>query len=133
MKIFVPRLPKSVTAGELRTLSRSLLEKRLRFPLCRAPRLVSCEIMKVTDGNGVTDHHGLLDVRPDSAGKWLIGRLRGQRLGNKLLVAREYVIREGDQGSPVGQERRRSNLEVSKVEGVRVVAEGLSEFHVEHK
>jgi len=133
MRIFVPRLAPTTTAGELRQLAERVLAKRLRLPFTQPPEVRSCKILKITDAAGVTDFHGLLLVLPDSAGKWLIGNLKQQRLHNRPVLAREYQDRSRLRAKQVPEDRRRRNLEISQVEQPKVVVEGQRQFAVEHK
>lgn len=134
MKIFIPRVPKTVTTSDLRQFSEEMLEKKLRIPFTSMPGILSCDILRIKDIQlGITEHHGVVSIRPDSAALWFINNLKKKRLHNKLLLARQYYARKDSMQSifPEG-ERRRKHLEISKftVQDIEIV--GLEQFAQTH-
>ncbi len=134
MKIFIPRVPKTVTTSDLRKFSAEMLEKKFRIPFTSTPGIISCDILEIKDIRlGITEHHGLVSIRPDSAGLWFIHNLRNQRLHNKLLLARQYFVRkETKQGISPDGERRRNHLEIGKFNPKNVQVQGLEQFAQTH-
>ena len=134
MKIFIPRVHSATTGRELKRLVEGVLEKKFHLPFTRRPYVLTSDILKIKDRNGVVDYHGLVSVYPDEAGKWLISRFKNQRLHNKLLYAREYIERDRNASTAFdqGENRRRPNLEVSKVETKKMDIEAVDTFHREH-
>jgi hypothetical protein len=134
MKIFIPRVPKTVTTDDLKEFSAEMLEKKFRVPFTTMPGIVSCDILRIKDIKlGITEHHGLVSIRPDSAGLWFIHNLKSSRLHNKLLLARQYYARKGAaQGITPEGERRRKHLEVSKFHMQEVEIHGLDQFAQTH-
>lgn len=134
MKIFIPRVPNTVTAGDLHKFSSGLLKKRLHIPFTSQPGITSCDILQIKDMQlGITEHHGLISIYPDSAGKWFIQHLKNQRLHHKLLFGREYFSRMGS-GKMISpeNERRRRHLEIEKVDSPNVHVEGMDQFVQTH-
>ncbi len=134
MKIFIPRVPKTVTPDDLRRFSAEMLEKKFRLPFTTMPGIISCDVLRIKDIKlGITEHHGLVAIRPNSAGLWFINNLKRKRLHNKLLLAREYYARKDTMQSvfPEG-ERRRKHLEISKFNVQEIEVHGLEQFAQTH-
>ncbi len=134
MKIFIPRVPNTVTTNDLRRFSAELLKQRLHIPFTAHPGVTSCEILQIKDVQlGITEHHGLISILPEPAGQWFILHLKDQRLHHKLLFGREYFAR-ADRGqiiSPDG-DRRRKQLEIGKLNPMNVQVEGMDQFVQTH-
>jgi len=134
MKIFIPRVPNTVSVNELRKFSAGLLEKRFHIPFTPHPGLTSCDILLIKDVQlGMTEHHGVISIWPDSAGKWFIQNLKSQRLHNKLLLGREYYSRtHQNKVIPPENDRRRKHLEIGKLGPHGIYAEGMDQFVQSH-
>ncbi len=130
MKIFIPRVPNTVTPNDLRSFSVNILEKKFRMPFTSHPDIMSCDILRIKDVQlGLIEHHGLISIRPNSAGQWFIRNLKNYRLHNKLIFAREYYSRrENSQIAAPGHDRRRKHLEIGKVNVRNIYVEGLQQF-----
>lgn len=127
MKIFIPRVPKTVTPDDLRVFSVNILEERFHIPFTSHPSILSCDILRIKDAQlGLTEHHGLISIRPDSAGQWFISNIKNSKLSNKPLYARQYHARRDNRWnlSP-DNERRRKHLEIGKLNIRNVDFEGL--------
>jgi hypothetical protein len=127
MKIFIPRVPKTVSPDELRAFSLNVLENRFHIPFTTHPSILSCDVLRIKDAQlGLTEHHGLISIRPDSAGQWFISNIKNNRLNSKLLFARQYHTRRSDRGDSIpGNDRRRKHLEIGKMNIRSVYVEGL--------
>ncbi len=130
MKIFIPRVPDTVTPSDLREFSINILEKKFHIPFTSHPDIVSCDILRIRDVQlGLTEHHGLITIRPDSAGEWLIRNLTNHRLHNKLIYARKYHTRGNNRPvSSLQNDRRRKHLEIGKIMVKRISVKGLEQF-----
>ncbi len=130
MKIFIPRVPNTVTPNDLRAFSINILEKKFRIPFTDHPDIMSCDILRIRDVQlGLIEHHGLISIRPDSAGQWFIRNLKSHRLHNKLIYARRYFTRKDNrQISSHEHDRRRKHLEIGKVNVKNIYIEGLQQF-----
>lgn len=116
MKIFIPRVPETTTKMELRRLAEEQLGQKINLPFAQKPRITSCDILRITDRDGITEHHGLLTVSPQRAGEWLVAHMMGTRLNGKIIIAREYVERRGSGvGIDPEYDRRRPGLRVSRL------------------
>lgn len=120
MKIFIPGVPGSTTGSELEQLLCQVLERRFHFPFTRRPSVQSCDVLQFRDGQGVVEYHGLVSVSPDDAGSWLLGHFKGLQLHGRILSAHRFMERQyrNRQIRPE-DDRRRSNLKISKVFGGR--------------
>jgi hypothetical protein len=128
MKIFIPRVPKTVTPDDLKAFSANILEERFHIPFTSHPNILSCDILRIRDAQlGLTEHHGLISIRPDSAGQWFISNIKNNTLSNKTLYARQYHTRRDNRLNllPDG-DRRRRHLEIAKVNVRNVNFEGLN-------
>ncbi len=67
MIVIIPRITASTTRKDLRTFVGQFLDKRLRLPFSAKPQIVACNILSITNGYGVTQRHGLINVTPDDA------------------------------------------------------------------
>jgi hypothetical protein len=134
MKIFIPRVPKTVTPDDLMRFSAEMLEKKFRLPFTTTPGIISCEVLRIKDKKlGLTEHHGLVAIHPNSAGMWFIQNLKKKRLHSKLLLARQYYARKDTLHSvSAEEERRRRHLEISKFDLQNVVIQGLEQFAQTH-
>ena len=134
MKIFIPKVPKTVTTNDLRKFSAEMLERKFHIPFTTHPGVISCDILEIKDVKlGITEHHGLVSIRPDSAGKWFIHNLKTHRLRNKLVLARQYFTRKDTgQGVLSDGERRRKHLEIGKYDIQDVQVQGMEQFAKTH-
>jgi len=134
MKIFIPRVPNTVSANELRKFTSGLLKTRFHIPFTTQPGITSCDILQIKDMQlGITEHHGLISIWPDSAGQWFIQHLKNQRLHHKLLFGREYVSRiDRSESVPPEDERRRKHLEIEKLDTINIHVEGMDQFVQTH-
>lgn len=129
MRILLPRIPTTVTKNQLRHFANSVLDSKFSLPFTAKPSLDNCEILRVTDHNGSVEHHGLISITPETAALWFIKNARGKMLGNKRILAREYLDRKGDKGSFETENDRRNHLaNVETIEEYRVEVEGLEQF-----
>ena len=134
MKIFIPRLPTTVSVNELRQLAGNLLDKKLHLPFTTRPSIVSCDILCMRDNTtGVVEHHGVISIRPDSAGRWFLNHFRNQHIHKKMILAREYIEREST-GQPIRPENdlRRKQLTIEKYDVHRIKTAGLKQFVKSH-
>ncbi|MES9845848.1 MAG: hypothetical protein ABW162_04465 [Candidatus Sedimenticola sp. PURPLELP] len=133
MKIIIPRIPNATTRHELRKFVLEILAHKLKIPFTTQPELISVDIMCIRDAQGLEEHHGLVVIRPDSGGEWLIKHIKGQHLHRKLVAARQFVARTSrKQVFTVEDDRRRDALEVSRVNEPQVAAEGIDQFFIQH-
>ena len=133
MRIIIPRLPALTTTGDLRRFVTELLAKKRRLPFTSPPELEKCGIIAIVDQQGIPEYHGLLSIEPDKAGQWFISNIKGQRLREKLVMARPFVERtkSGQKPRPE-QERRRPNLTVKVRQERKIKLEGLPQFAQEY-
>ena len=133
MKLFIPRIPKTTTKTELRKLVANQLAKKIQLPFTEKPSINSCEILCIGDAQGVVEHHGLLSISPESAGRWLIKNFKNQRLHNKQLFVREFVERSNT-GKHFDKmdDRRRPNLNIEKLEQPTVNLQAMADFARTH-
>ena len=133
MKIMIPRLPADTTREEMSRLASGLLAKRFHLPFTERPVVVASRVVRTQDGQGVVEHHGILEVTPDRAGRWLIKRLAGQQVHGKRILAREFVARGPDDPGFEGESnRRRPNLKVDTLTSTHVKTEGVEHFSRTH-
>lgn len=85
------------------------------LPFTDEPKLLAYEILEITDEDDVCDLHGLVTVMPDSAGEKVIDHLSGKRIHGKQIFPREYFERQSKQALEPDEERRRTNLTITKV------------------
>jgi hypothetical protein len=128
MKIFIPRVPKTVSPDDLRAFSANILEERFHIPFTNHPSILSCDILRIRDAQlGLTEHHGLISIRPDSAGQWFISNIKNNTLSNKTLFARQYHTRRDNRLNLMpDSDRRRRHLEIAKLNVRNVNFEGLN-------
>jgi hypothetical protein len=134
MKIFIPRVPNTVSVNDLRRFASGVLKKRFHIPFTSQPGITSCDILQIKDMQlGITEHHGLISIWPDAAGQWFIQHLKNQRLHHKLLFGREYYSRS-DRSTmvPAEDERRRRHLEIEKLDATNINVEGMDQFVQTH-
>jgi hypothetical protein len=130
MKAIIPRVPNTVTPSDLMAFSAGVLESKLHIPFTDRPEILSCDVLRIKEVHlGLTEHHGLISIRPDAAGQWFIQNVKNFRLHNKLILARKYHSRGNNRAvsSPNG-DRRRKHLEIGKVEVKKIYARGLDQF-----
>ena len=127
MKLIALRIPVSSSKNELSHLVHEALEKKWRLPFSEEPSLLSCKIIEQLDSQGVMEHHGIFEVHPDSAGKWLINHFKNQHLHKKLVFIREYFERtNGTDISPEDDNRRNLTEKVTKE--IKLSHEGMEQF-----
>ncbi|HIP52871.1 MAG TPA: RNA-binding protein [Chromatiales bacterium] len=121
MEIFVRNIPSSSTRHELKQFIQRGLWRLL--PIGAKPRIDSCSILKITDQNGLSEYHGLVEVQPDKAARTAIRRLNGKVFKGRVVELRPYYKRSGggrrtEKGERAFDrrmaERRRSNLKMEK-------------------
>lgn len=117
MKVFISRVPQTTTKRDLLHLASELLSHRFQFPFTSPPKITACEVIKIKDPRGVTEHHGVISIDSSTAGRWLIQQVQGKRLHNKMIFARQFVKREANGATfhPL-YERRRDGLEIEKAD-----------------
>ena len=133
MQIFIPRLTKGTTQGDVYRLTQEILNSRIMLPFAKKPVINSCDILCITDRYDITEYHGLVTITPDKIAEWFIRKVRGRKLHGKLLVAREYYARSDDkalEGS--ADDNRRSDIEINKLSTERISVVGLDQFKAEH-
>lgn len=130
MKIIIPRVPNTVTPDDLMAFSAGVLESKLHLPFTDLPNILACDVLRIKDVHlGLTEHHGLISIRPDSAGQWFIRNIKNHRLHNKLILARKYYSRSNNRAvSSPEDDRRRKHLEIGKIEVKKIYAQGLEQF-----
>jgi hypothetical protein len=130
MKIFIPRVPSTVTPNDLKAFSINILEGKFHLPFTDHPDIISCDVLRIKDVQlGLSEHHGLLSIRPDSAGQWFIRNIKNHRLHNKMIYAREYYSRRDNRGiSSPDNDRRRKHLEIGKMDARKIYSQGLDQF-----
>lgn len=130
MKVFIPRVPNTVTPDDLIAFSAGILESKFHIPFTDHPDILTCDVLLIKDINlGLTEHHGLISIRPDSAGQWFIRNIKNHRLHNKLIFARKYHSRGNNKAiSSPNDDRRRKHLEIGKIQVRKIYAQGLDQF-----
>ena len=136
MKLFIPRVPKQTTKNELRNLMAVALDKKFHLPFTKRASIISCEILRIKDSNGVEECHGLVEITCDLTCKWMMKLFRRKKLllHNKQIFARQYFERSNKEyeNLPAGEERRRSNLSIAKGEEIKLAIEASDEFRRKH-
>ncbi len=117
MKVIIPRVPKTTTKRDLFRLAVEELRHRFQFPFTNPPQVTDCEVIQIKDSRGTTEHHGVISIDSSAAGRWLIQRVQGKRLHNKMVFARQFMNRKanGVVFHPL-YERRRGDLEIVKAD-----------------
>ncbi len=134
MNIIVLRIPDTTTHKEFKQLITDLLAKRVHIPFTDYPEVTHCGILSLKDNQGIIEHHGLVAVIPDQAGEWLLNHFKGQHIHNKLVFAKEYIIRSSQDSDIEPQDdRRRVLAKVDKLEEVQFDTRGLEIFLNEHR
>jgi len=129
----IPRLPATVTRNELAHLASETLGKRLHLPFTERAAVTACRIVKTEDGRGIAEHHGIVEVTPDRAGRWLIKRLTGKEFEGKRILARQFVDRGPDDPGFEGEnDRRRPGLKVNTLMSSHTKTEGVEQFSRTH-
>lgn len=127
MKLIALRIPVSSSKNELSHLVHEALEKKWHLPFGEKPSMLSCKIVEQLDSQGVMEHHGIFEVQPDSAGKWLINHFKNQRLHKKLIFIREYFERTN--GTEISAENdKRRNLTETVTKEIKLSHEGMEQF-----
>ena len=127
MKLIALRIPISSSKNELSKLVHEALAKKFCLPFSEKPSITYCKIIEQLDSQGVMEHHGIFEVQPDSAGKWLINHFRNQRLHKKLIFIRQYYERgNGKDLSPEDDKRRILTETVARE--IKLSAEGMEAF-----
>ncbi|MES9900010.1 MAG: hypothetical protein ABW148_13455 [Sedimenticola sp.] len=134
MKIIILRIPQATSNRELMELVESLLEKKYHLPFTKRAEIIHCDILIITNPQGIQEHHGLLVIHPEKAAAWLIKHLRGQRLHNKPIYGRQYFDRTKNDSSKIpDDERRRPGLRQENRDVVHLDVHGYEQFTQEHK
>ena len=92
MNIIIPRITDRTNRNDLRNFVNRVLEKWFRFPFSAHPKIVRCRIMSVTDRNGVTRRHGVINVTPEDAALRVIQKLNGKYLNEKRVGVKRYDL-----------------------------------------
>ncbi len=132
MRIFLPRIPISVSQGQLRQFCSEVLDKKFKLPFTAGASLDSCEILSIADEHGTEEHHGLIAITPESAAHWFITNVRGKMLGKKRMLGREYVDRKHSPNYPQEDDRRNPDVTVEKVIEKKIEVEALEQFRKEY-
>jgi len=133
MQVIIPRVPKATTKGDVQDLVETILSKRRQFPFTKAPEVERCRVMSIEAANGEKDLHGIVSIQPEKAARWLIHHFKSQSLYKKTVHAREYVVRQADNGVyDSSTDRRRKDLHVSTVSEPVMSVQGLTQFAREH-
>jgi hypothetical protein len=127
MKLIALRIPVSSSKNELSHIVHEALEKKWTLPFAEKPSICSCKIVEQTDSQGVVEHHGIFEVTPDSAAKWLINHFKNQRLHKKLIFIRQYYERVNGKDVMPEDDKRRIIEEKTKKE-MKLSAEGMEQF-----
>ena len=90
MIVIIPRITDSTTRNDLKSFARLVLNKWFRLPFSAKPQIVQCRILSITDTNGVTQRHGLVNVTPDDAARRIIQKLNGAYLKGKRVGVKRY-------------------------------------------
>ena len=129
--VFLGDLPAGLTAKALRIFVQQQITAHTlgRFRVCS--NICECSILRITDlDSGLTELHGLVEIRPGALAMHIIERLNGAKLLGQPVTARRYRQRspiafmghatqpsalDGPQPrevEPATVERRRSNLKI---------------------
>ena len=119
MQVLIPRIPPQTTRADLKHFIEDEIKSWVHLPFTDEPKMFSYDILEITDQDGVCDHHGLVTVMPDSAGEKVIDHLSGKRIHGKQIFPREYFEREAKDAMEQDEERRRSNLTITKITSLR--------------
>ena len=106
MKLIILRIPKATLKKDLRKLVEDALAKKLRLPFTEEPRVSSVKILVHEDDQNLEDRYGLIEVVPDSYGRWLIKHFKNQHLRGKLVYIREFFRRQSSNKNQVENDRR---------------------------
>ncbi len=99
MKIFIRSAGEAFDRASLERFARAGLRGPWYMAFRARGDLVACRIVRVMDQSGRrVDYHGLLDVKPTSAGWDLIKRLDGKRLDGRPVRVRKWFDRAGSNG-----------------------------------
>ncbi len=136
MDIFLSRLSDLTTQSQLERKTLSILAEKFHMPFTDSPVLSSCKIMEIRDEHGGVECHGLLKIRPDSAGNWFMMHCHGEKIHEKFLRAHQYVIRDSSWKPtyPREAEHRRESLQIRyiKTPHPNLLTEGMDSFRKEH-
>jgi len=96
MKIFIRGLPADTSAASLRAFAETLLTPPWYLPMSRRIKLRSCVVLKMKDlASKTVEFHGLLEVTPYKSAMDAIERLNRQEFQGRLLAARTWHERVG--------------------------------------
>ncbi len=133
MRVLLPRIPSSITKNQLRHFVADVLNSKSRLPFTTKPSIDSCEVLVSKDRHGASEHHGLIAIHPESAARWFITHVKGKMLGNKRAMAREFLDRKINKGSPNPEDDRRNpHTKLETVEDTRIRVESLDQFRKQH-
>lgn len=136
MNIFLSRLSPNTTLSELEKTAHSLLSKKIHIPFTEPATLRNCKIMKIKDAHGGVEFHGLLNIKPASAGKWFIKSCRSKKIHNKPLLPHQYITRNSAWQPNYHSEadHRRPSLTIRYItkNSPPLITEGLDSFRREY-
>jgi hypothetical protein len=115
MKVFIPRIPMPTTRGELKHFIEDEMNSWFHIPFTDETKVLTYDVLEIVDQNGVREHHGLVTVEPDGAAEKVIDHLSGKRLHGKQVFLRQYHERNSNRAVEWSEERRRSDLTITKV------------------
>lgn len=92
MNIIIPRITDRTNRKDLRDFANRVLEKWFRLPFSAHPQIVRCRIISVTDKDGVSQRHGVINVTPDDAALMIIRKLNGKYLNEKRVGVKRYDL-----------------------------------------
>ena len=126
MKLFIPRVPDDSSRKQLRNFIESGFKTKWWDLFAKKPKIISCELICITQNNGIKEHHGLVEVVPDQAAREVIRRLHGKMFNNKRIIVRQYSERAKNKISSPEDDQRRPNIEVENKRNLDV--QGLEQF-----
>lgn len=133
MKIFIPRLPSHTSQKDLWNFVNAGMGSRFRLPfLVKQSQICSCEILWIKDRQGVAEHHGLVNITPETEAIKVIRRLNGKPINGKPVIVRRYFERGQKRSSTVTDDRRRTSLEIIKLKQSTVRTMGYDMLSREH-
>ncbi len=92
MNIIITRITDRTNRKDLRDFVNRVLEKWFRRPFSAHPEIIRCRIISVTDRDGVTQRHGVINVTPDDAALMIIRKLNGKYLNEKRVGVKRYDL-----------------------------------------
>lgn len=127
MKLIALRIPNKSSKSELSKLVQEALSQKFHLPFTEKPSIVSCKIIEQIESNGIVEHHGIFEVLPDNAGKWLISHFKNKHLRKKQIFIKEYFERSQNKELAAGDDRRR-NMTESVIKNVQLSHEGMEQY-----